>query len=78
MMEFTIIPIGFFEFARETGSRALLNCIVGLFWGMHFHHCVRRARPQVARKRYTTRSGDVIWGTGKYNFNAVSHNRARP
>ena len=27
----------------------------------------------------TTRwSGDVIWRTGKKNFNAVSHNRARP
>ena len=23
-------------------------------------------------------SGDVIWRTGKKNFNAVSHNRARP
>ena len=29
--------------------------------------------------RYITRwSGDVIWRTGKKNFNAVSHNRARP
>ena len=27
---------------------------------------------------YTRWSGDVIWGTGKKNFNAVSHNRARP
>ena len=23
-------------------------------------------------------SGDVVWRTGKKNFNAVSHNRARP
>ena len=27
---------------------------------------------------YIRWSGDVIWRTGKKNFNAVSHNRARP
>ena len=47
------VLIGHFEVARETGSRALLNCIVGLFWGTYFHHCVRGARTQVARKPYT-------------------------
>ena len=27
-----------FEVARKTGSRRLLKCIVGLFWGTHFQH----------------------------------------
>ena len=42
------LPVGHFEVEWETGSRALLNCIVELFAGMHFHQC--RARPQDVRK----------------------------
>ena len=32
----------------------------------------------LSRYMMTRWSGDVIWRTGKKNFNAVSHNRARP
>ena len=44
------MPIGRFEYARETGSRASLNCTVGMSWETHFHHCMLGARIQVARK----------------------------
>ena len=30
------------------------------------------------RLHLTRRSGDAVWRTGKKNFNAVSHNPARP
>ena len=39
----------------------------------------KRLRLTEVRVFVTSRlSGDVIWRTGKKNFNAVSHNRARP
>ena len=32
------LSIRHFEVARETGTRCLSKCIVGLFWGTHFQH----------------------------------------
>ena len=39
---------------------------------------IQRLDPFLENGILTRWSGEVIWRTGKNNFNAVSHNRARP
>ena len=43
-----------FEVARETGSRWLSKCIVGLFWGTHFQHGSNFAPKTVPQCTLTT------------------------